>query len=348
MGGRITRMGRFRLPDGRSTEAFALHHGAVEVVVDLYGARLIACRVHDVSVALGHDRIEDYVHERGCLGATIGRYANRIAGGRFALDGIDHAVPLNNGPNALHGGPVGFDRAVWRLAQLGATAEEGLLLAHHSPDGDQGFPGALDVTVRFTLSADGALGIACTARTDRATVVNLTNHAYFNLAGEGAGDILDHRLEIDADTFTLVDASLVPTGALGTVSGTPFDFRAPTKIGARIGAADEQLRIAGGYDHNFVLRGPPGALRRAARVSTPRSDITLEVRTTEPGLQFYSGNFLGPAQRGRDGRVLRPRDGFCLETQHFPDSPNHAHFPSTILRPGEVFRSATIYCFSRA
>lgn len=346
MDGRIMRMGRSRLPDGRETEAFLLRNGAVEVAIDLYGARLTTCRVHGVSVVLGHGAVGDYVDERGCLGATIGRYANRIADGRFTLDGVSCSIPPNDGPNALHGGPVGFDRAVWRLAALGATPETGLMLAHRSPDGDQGFPGALDVTLRFALSADGALGMAYAARTDRPTVLNLTNHAYFNLDGEGSGAVLDHELAIEADAFTPVDAALIPTGELRLVAGTAFDFRNPVAIGARIGAAEEQLRIAGGYDHNFVLHETPG-LRLAARARGRRTGITLEVLTTEPGLQFYSGNFLGETQRARAGGPLFPRAGFCLETQHFPDSPNQPRFPSAVLRPGALFSSTTIYRFGR-
>lgn len=345
-GGSITRLGAARLPDGRRTESFLLRHGAVEMVVDRYGARITACRVHGVSVVLGHDAIEDYVGEGGCLGATIGRYANRIAAGRFVLDGVAYGIPANNGPNALHGGPVGFDRAVWRVEQLGASAEDGVRLAHRSPDGDQGFPGALDVTVRFTLGADGGLGIAYAARCDRATVLNLTNHTYFNLDGEGAGDVLDHVIRIEADAFTPVDASLIPTGEIRRVAGTPFDFRTPQRIGARIAADDDQIRLARGYDHNFVLRGAP-ALRLAAQVTAPRSGITLDVLTTEPGVQFYTGNALGAGQRARAGGPLSPRAGFCLETQHFPDAPNHPGFPSSVLRPGQIFASSTLYRFTR-
>ena len=344
-GGSITRLGAARLPDGRTTESFLLRHGAVEAVVDCYGARITACRVHGVNVVLGHDAIEDYVGEGGCLGATIGRYANRIAGGRFTLDGVACSIPANNGPNALHGGPVGFDRAVWRVDRLGATAEDGVCLAHRSPDGDQGFPGALDVTVRFTLGADGALGIAYAARCDRATVLNLTNHAYFNLDGEGSGDVLDHRIRIEADAFTPLHGALVPTGEIRPVAGTPFDFRDAQRIGARIASNDGQLRLARGYDHNFVLRG--GGLRLAAQVTAPRSGMILDVLTTEPGVQFYTGNALGAGQTARTGGPLSARAGFCLETQHFPDAPNHPGFPSTVLRPGRLFASRTLYRFSR-
>ena len=345
----VNRIGRIRaetLPDGRATERFLFANGAIEVELDRYGARLTACRVAGRSVILGHDAAADYVDEPGCLGATIGRFANRIAGGRFTLDGVAHAIPANNGPNALHGGPVGFDRAVWRVGSVGATPEEGVLLLHDSPDGDQGFPGAIEVALRVTLAADGTLGLYYEARSDRTTVVNLTNHAYFNLAGEDSGDILGHWLEIAADRFTPVGPGLVPTGEIRPVDGTPFDFRGARRIGCRIEAADEQLALAGGYDHNFVLSGPggepPGLV---ARLLSPRRDLALEVRTTEPGLQFYSGNFLGAAQRRRDGAPLGRRAGACLEAQHFPDSPNQPGFPSTVLRPGDLFRSATLYRF---
>lgn len=343
----ILRLGEDELPDGRRSTRFLLRAGAVEAELDSYGARLTACRVAGTSVLLGLDSAAAYVGRPGGFGATIGRYANRIAGGRFTLDGVAHAIPANNGPNALHGGPTGFDRAVWRVEAVGASAGDGVVLAHDSPDGDQGFPGALAVTLRVSLGADGSLALDYAARTDRATVLNLTNHAYFNLAGEGQGDALDHVLSIAADAFTPVDGTLIPTGEVRPVAGTPFDFRAPAAIGARIGDADDQLRIGQGYDHNFMLRGGPG-LKHAARAVSPRSGIALDVLTTEPCVQFYTGNFLGPGLAGRDGAPLCRHAGFCLETQHAPDSPNHPHFPSTVLRPGEAFASRTIYRFARA
>jgi aldose 1-epimerase len=347
MDGRITELGEERLPDGRRTRAFLLAQEGIEAVVNLYGARLTACRVRDLSVVLGHDAIAEYVSEPGYLGATVGRYANRIAAGRFTLDDAPVAIPPNDGLNALHGGPVGFDQAVWRLVAIGGDAAEGVLLAHTSPDGDQGFPGTLDVTVRYSLTPDGTLGIAYRARTDRPTAVNLTNHAYFNLDGEGAGDILDHRLEVDAEAFTPVDDGLIPTGEIRPVAGTPFDFRRPQQIGARIAAADDQLRLAGGYDHNFVLRRREGGAtpQRAARLFSPKSGLAMEVLTTEPGLQLYTGNVMGPPQRGRAGQSLGRHAALCLETQHFPDSPNKPHYPATILRPGTVLGSCTLYRF---
>lgn len=353
--GTVARIGSARLPDGAEAEEFALDDGrGMAARVGTYGARLLSLRVPGrggapVEVALGYDRLEDWAADDGYLGATVGRCANRIAGGRFVLDGRAHQVPVNRPPNALHGGPRGFDKAVWRAEPAG-DGEAALALFHASPDGDQGFPGALRARVRYALTGDGALRLDYEAETDRPTVVNLTNHAYFNLAG--GGDVLGHALLIAADAFTPVDAALVPTGEVRPVAETPFDFRAPARVGARVDEpGDEQLRIAGGYDHNFVLRPPPPggpALRFAARLEEPARGLSMEVWTTEPGLQFYSGNFLDGSRRGRGGAPLGHRGGLCLETQHFPDSPNRPEFPSVVLRPGETFRSSTLYRFSVA
>lgn len=354
MAGTIARIGSARLPDGAEAEEFVLDDGrGMAARVGTHGARLLSLRVPDrdgtpVEVVLGYDRLEEWASDGAFMGATIGRCANRIAGGRFGLDGRTHQVPVNKPPNALHGGPRGFDKAVWRSepARDGAA----LALTHTSPDGDQGFPGTLRVRVRYALTGDGALSLDYEAETDRPTVVNLTNHAYFNLAGAG-GDVLDHVATIAADRFTPVDAAMIPTGDLRSVAGTPFDFRAPARIGARVDEpGDEQLRIAGGYDHNFVLRPPPPgggqAPRFAARVEEPTRGLSVEVWTTEPGLQFYTGNSLDGSRRGRGGAVIARRGGLCLETQHFPDSPNRPDFPSVVLRPGETFRSSTLYRFA--
>jgi aldose 1-epimerase len=336
-------------PVGGAPPEFTLENGRGMVArLGAYGARLLSLAVPDragtpVPVVLGFATHAEYLADDGFLGASIGRVANRIAGGRFTLEGRPYQVPPNNGPNALHGGPQGFDKAVWQAAPEGRDA---LTFTHPSPDGDQGFPGALRAAVRYRLEAD-ALSLEYRAECDRTTVVNLTNHSYFNLAGEGA-TILDHVLTIPAEHFTPVDATLIPTGELRPVAGTPFDFRSPTRIGARIDAPDPQLRIAGGYDHNFVLPEAPG-LRLAARLEAPGgSGLAMEVLTTEPGLQFYSGNFLDGSRRGRGGAPLRHRGGLCLETQHFPDAPNQPGFPSVVLRPGQVFRSRTLYRFSPA
>jgi aldose 1-epimerase len=353
MAGTTARIGSAALPDGREAEEFVLDDGrGMAARVGAYGARLLSLRVPDwtgalVEVVLGFDRLAEWAEDDGFLGATIGRCANRIARGRFELDGRAYQVPINNPPNALHGGPQGFDKAIWRAEP--ADGEAALALFHTSPDGDQGFPGILRSSVRYALAGDSALRLDYAAETDRPTVVNLTNHAYFNLAG--GGSVLDHVLTIAADRFTPVDAALIPTGELRPVAGTPFDFREPARVGGRVDEpGNEQLRIAGGYDHNFVLRPAPAgqALRFAARLEEPSRGISMEVWTTEPGLQFYSGNFLDGSRRGRGGAPLEHRGGLCLETQHFPDSPNRPDFPSVVLRPGETFRSSTLYRFSVA
>jgi aldose 1-epimerase len=337
------------LPDGTSVEQFTLvnSHGTRARIIT-YGGIVTALETADRdgkrdNIVLGCTNLAEYVADRTHFGAIVGRYANRIARGRFVLDGIAYQLACNNPPNALHGGPRGFHKVVWQAETIG----DALVLRHRSPDGDEGYPGALTVEVRYALSDDDALRIDYTASTDKPTIVNLTNHSYFNLAGEGTGTILDHELTIAANAFLPVDATLIPTGELRPVVGTPFDFRAPTPIGAEIRAAHEQILRGRGFDHNFVLREKdPGALGLAARVREKRSGRVLEVATTEPGLQFYSGNFLDGTRPGTSGRPYRQSDGFCLETQHFPDSPNRSEFPTTILRPGEIFRSSTLYRFS--
>lgn len=339
-----TRFGE--MPDGRAVDAIALRHaGGLRARILTYGATLAALDVPcrdggHRSVVLGLPTLGAY-RRAGYIGAAIGRYANRIRNGRFTLDGIEHHVSVNQPPNALHGGAHGFDKAVWRIEAFDAGAVPAVALGHVSPDGDQGFPGRMEVTIRYAVEVD-ALRIDYVATSDRPTVVNLTNHAYFNLAGATGGDILGHELTIDADRFTPVDATLIPTGEMRPVAGTPFDFRAPAAIGARIAADDEQLRRAGGYDHNFVLMHAGSARPAfAARVREPGSGLVMEVWTTEPGVQFYSGNFLD----GSPGRPFAHRQGLCLETQHFPDSPNQPGFPSTVLRPGTGLKSTTLLRF---
>ncbi|MGK5680982.1 aldose epimerase family protein [Actinoplanes sp. URMC 104] len=293
------------------------------------------------NVVLGFSSLQEYVDNPGpYFGALIGRYANRIARGQFELDGAMWQVPVNNGPNSLHGGATGFDKRIWSAA----PTADGLVLTHVSPDGDQGYPGTLTATVTYTLTDDG-LRLHYRATTDAPTVVNLTNHSYFNLAGEGSGSIYDHVLQLNAAAYTPVDATAIPTGEIAPVDGTPMDFRTPTPIGERIRAGEEQLLISGGYDHNWVLDDPGAGLRLAARVVDPGSGRTLEVHTTEPGVQFYSGNFLDGTFAGTSGRAYRQGDGFALETQHFPDSPNRDTFPSTVLRPGETYESTTVLKF---
>lgn len=330
-------------PDGEEVDRFTLSAGAVRVQVLSYGGVLSAIDAPDrrgdlANVVLGFSDLADYVSRSPFFGCITGRYANRLAGGRFTLDGRSYHIPLNDGPNALHGGGIGLDKRVWKVEEAGDAA---VRLHHTSHEGDQGFPGTLDLTVTYTLDAEGGLRIDYAATTDAPTVVNLTNHSYFNLAGEGSGDVYDHVVWLGADEYTPVGPGLVPTGAIEPVAGTPLDFTVPTAIGARIRDSHPQLVLGHGYDHNYVLRGD-GA---AATVLDPASGRTLAVTTTEPGLQFYSGNFLEGSLVGPAGRAYRQGDGFALETQHFPDSPNQPSFPSTVLRPGQQFHSSTVFTF---
>lgn len=322
------------LPDGRAIAAWTLGGGAgLSATVLTYGGRIASLEVpirgRHVNVVLGYPTLEGYVGDSTHQGAITGRYANRIANARFVLDGRAFALPANLGPDTLHGGTVGFGQAVWQAS----PDDDSLLLTHTSPDGDQGFPGALDVRVRYRLNQD-ALAIEYEARTDAPTVLNLTNHAYFNLAG--GGDVLDHVVTIAADRFTEVADRAIPTGVLRPVADTPLDFRQPRRLGDRIDTDDPQLRIGSGYDHNYVLADAPRAAPAfAARVEA--GGLIMDVLTTEPGVQLYTGNFLGAP--------FVHRGALCLETQHFPDSPNRPSFPSTVLRPGGTFRSTTVYRF---
>jgi aldose 1-epimerase len=327
-------------------------HGIELKVLD-YGGIIVSLKVPDRTgklgdVVLGYDSLAGYERASPYFGAIVGRYGNRIAHGRFTLDGRTYALATNNGPNHLHGGVRGFDKVVWDVTPLEARDSVALILRRTSPDGEEGYPGALHATVTYTLTSRNEVIFDYQATADRATPVNLTQHSYFNLAGDGSGDILGHVVTLNADHFTPVDSTLIPTGELQSVAGTPFDFRTPTPIGARIDADDVQLRYGRGYDHNFVLNKGDGDKGPAlgARVYEPSSGRVMEIHTTEPGLQFYSGNFLDGTLRGKNGVVYRHRYGFAMETQHFPDSPNKPGFPSTILRPGAEYRSRTIYAFS--
>jgi len=332
--------------DGADVHLYTLTSGKIEVRLTDFGAHLVAVRTPDrngkvADVVLGFDELEPYLKGgNGYQGALVGRFGNRIAKGQFVIDGVTYQIPINNGPNALHGGPVGFDRYLWKAEEVPSGVE----FTHVSPDGDMGFPGTMTTKVRYTLDGN-TLRLDYSATTDKPTIHNLTNHSYFNLRGDDEGDILNHVVEIFADSFTPVDAGLIPTGEIASVAGTPLDFHTPTAISARIDADFEPLKLGRGYDHNFVVNGQAGTLRPAARVTEPGSGRTLTVETTEPGVQFYSGNFLNGAFTGRHGKKYEQRTGFCLETQHFPDSPNHANFPSTVLRPGETFRSTTTFVF---
>ncbi len=338
------------MPDKTPVDVFTLTnaHG-IEVRVIAYGGIITSIRTPDRSgrvddIVLGFDRLDDYVQKSPYFGAIIGRYGNRIARGRFSLDRREYALATNDGPNHLHGGVKGFDKAVWYGEPFQSNGVQGVVFTHVSPDGEEGYPGRLSVRVTYTLTARDQLEIEYEATTDKPTPINLTSHSYFNLTG-AARDVLGHVLTIDADRYTPVDSTLIPTGELAPVDGTPFDFRQPTAIGARIDDKNDQLAYGKGYDHNWVLNGSGPALHQAARVVEPSTGRTLDVATTEPGLQFYSGNQLQDGLKGAGGHVYDRRFGFCLETQHFPDSPNHANFPSTILRPGETYGSKTVLTF---
>jgi len=345
---------RFGTTDrGESVSAYTLKNAnGMEARVLDYGGIIVSLRVPDRhgrfdDVVLGYDSLPAYLRASPYFGAIIGRYGNRIAHGRFTLDGKTYTLAKNNGPNHLHGGLKGFDKVVWDVAPFEHPDSVGLVLRYISRDGEEGYPGTLRTTVTYTLTSANELIFDYSATTDRATPVNLTQHSYFNLAGDGKGDILGHVVTLNADRFTPVDSTLIPTGELKSVAGTPFDFRTPTPIGARIDQDDVQLRYGPGYDHNFVLNkaGDAHDATFAARVYEPASGRVMEIYTTEPGLQFYSGNFLDGTLHGKGGVVYRRRYGFAMETQHYPDSPNKPTFPSTTLRPGESYHSRTIYKF---
>jgi aldose 1-epimerase len=335
--------------DGQQTDLYILtNKNGVEAAITNYGGTVVSLRVPDRNgkfddVVLGYDNLDGYAAGKAYIGATVGRYANRIAHATFTLDGATYTLAKNDGDNHLHGG---FNKRVWTAKDVSSGAGPALELTYLSKDGEEGFPGNLSVKVVYTLTDENELKIDYSATTDKDTVLNLTNHAYFNLAGQGNGDILQHQLMIKADRFTPIDATSIPTGELRSVKGTPFDFTNSTAIGARIDQDDQQLKMGKGYDHNWVLNNKTaGSLFFAAQAYDPHSGRVLEVWTTEPGLQLYAGNFLDGI-RGRDGKVYNRRNAFCLETQHFPDSPNHPDFPSTVLKPGQQYQSTTVYKFS--
>ena len=337
-------------PDGSDVNLYTLRNvKGAEVGICNYGGLVIFLKVPDRSgkladVVLGYDNLPDYIRDTPYFGALIGRYGNRIAKGKFTLDGKEYTLAVNNGPNALHGGLKGFDKVVWEARFLASLEGPSLELLYVSKDGEEGYPGALSVKAVYTLTDDNALKLEYTATTDKDTVVNLTHHSYFNLAGRG--DILNHQVMMPADKFTPVDSTLIPTGELKPVDGTPFDFRTPTAIGARIGQEDEQLKFGNGYDHNWVINKQTGQLTLMARVYEPTSGRVMEVWSTEPGLQFYSGNFLDGKNTGKGGWVYKFRNGFCMEPQHYPDSPNHPDFPSVVLKPVQTYWNTIIYKFS--
>ena len=340
-----------QMPDGQRVELYTLTNSrGMQVRAITYGAIIQAIRVPDTSgrvadVALGFDSLQGYLTDSPYFGAIVGRYANRIARGRFTLGGRTYRLATNNGPNHLHGGLKGYDKVVWRGESFQRGDTVGVKFEHTSPDGDEGYPGTVQVAVTYTLTPGNELIVEYGASADRPTPLNLSQHSYFNLAGEGSGDILKHELTIDADRYTPVNSTLIPTGALARVANTPFDFRRATAIGARIGKNDPQITYGKGYDHNFVLNRTGPGLQHAVHVLHPKTGRTLDISTTEPGLQFYSGNFLDGTIKGKAGHVYTHRSALVLETQHFPDSPNHPAFPSTILRPGKDYRSRTVFAF---
>jgi aldose 1-epimerase len=334
-----------RLPDGTPVDIYTLtNKNGLEARLMTYGATLVSLKLPDrndvfADCVLGYDTLDGYLKNSPYFGATVGRYGNRIAQGRFTIDGVVYKLATNNGPNHLHGGIKGFDKVVWAAESFSEASAVGVKFAHLSKDSEEGYPGNLAVSVVYVLTNDDELRIEYEATTDKATPVNLTHHSYFNFAG-GKRDILGHELMLAADRYTPVDAGLIPTGELRAVQGTAMDFRAPQAIGSRIG------RVEGGYDHNFVLSSGDKTMALAARVVEPESGRVMEIFTTEPGIQFYSGNFLDGTITGKGGQTYGKHWGFCLETQHFPDSPNHANFPSTTLRPGQMYRTGTVHKFS--
>jgi aldose 1-epimerase len=340
----------FGTDDGVPITLYTLHNrNGVSVSICNYGGLVTSLKVPDKNgkfgdVVLGYNSLAGYLTSTPYFGALIGRYGNRIAKGKFTLDGQEYTLATNNGPNALHGGLKGFDKVIWQAHAVESESGPSLELTYFSKDGEEGYPGNLAVKAVYTLTDDNALKLEYTATTDKDTVVNLTHHSYFNLAGKGT--VLGHVVMINADKFTPVDSTLIPTGELKPVEGTPFDFRTPTAIGARIGQNDEQLKFGNGYDHNWVINDDTGAVRLMARVYEPTTGRVLEVLSSEPGLQFYTGNFLDGTLKGKHGWVYQFRDAFCMEPQHFPDSPNHPEFPSVVLKPGAVYHNTIIYRFS--
>ena len=336
-----------RTPEGEEVFLYTLTSAkGLRARITNYGAILVSLEVPDRhgkldDVTLGFENLDGYLTQKVYFGATVGRYANRIGNARFALDGVEHKLAANNGPNHLHGGLKGFDKVVWKPVEVTAGDDRAWVkLTYLSKDGEEGYPGNLHCTVTYTLTNNDELRLDYEAETDKKTVLNLTNHTYWNLAGQGVGDILGHELLLNATRFTVVDKGLIPVGITASVVDTPLDFLAPRTIGARI----RQLRY--GYDHNFVMNGPINAMKSAARVSEPTSGRIMEVLTTEPGIQLYTGNFLDGSVIGKGGKVYARHTGFCLETQHYPDSPNKPNFPSTVLEPGRKFASTTVYKFS--
>ena len=347
---RVTKAPFGNTKDGKAVEIYTLTNTrGSEATIITYGGAVVSLKVPDKKgelgdIVLGFDSIADYEKHSAFFGPLIGRYGNRIARGKFTLEGKEYLLATNNGENHLHGGIKGFDKVIWTAKPSTDKNGANLELTYLSADGEEGYPGNLNIQVVYTLTEDNKLRIVYSATTDKSTVVNLTHHSYFNLAG--GGEILDHRLLLNADRYTPTDKGSIPTGVVSKVAGTPFDFTNETAIGSRIGQDNEQLKFGRGYDHNWVLTRKGNGIELAARVYEPTSGRVMEVLTTEPGIQFYSGNFLDGSLLGKGGKQYPYRSGFCLETQHFPDSPNHLNFPTTVLRPGQKYSQTTIYAFS--
>lgn len=344
----LSKMDFGKTKDGEAVDLYTLKNGKLTVKIATYGATVVSIETPDRNghvddVTLGFDSLEGYLGEHPYFGATVGRVANRIAKGKFSLDGKDYTLAVNNPPNALHGGIKGFNRVVWKAEPVQSADGPSVRMTYVSPDGDEGYPGTLTTSVTFTVTAKDELRIEYKATTDKATPINLSNHTYFNLGGKTDASILDHELTLAASHYTPVDDTLIPTGEIAPVAGTPVDFTKPTAIGARIAAMKGE---PGGYDHNFALDSKTGALAFGARVHDPKTGRVLEMTTTEPGVQFYSGNFLDGTNVGKGGRVYKKHHGLCLEAQHFPDSIHHANFPNAVLKPGETYTETTVYKFS--
>lgn len=348
----VTKESFGKTSDGQQVDLYTLHNTrGAEAKITNYGAIVTSLKVPDRNgkfddVVLGFNDFDSYLKNDPYFGAIVGRYGNRIAKGRFTLNGVEYKLATNNGENHLHGGIKGFDKVVWTGSEIKSPAGPAVAMTYLSKDGEEGYPGNLNVRVVYTLTNNNELKIEYTATTDKDTVTNLTHHSYFNLAGEGNGDILNHLVTINANRFVPTDAGSIPTGKLMSVAGTPFDFLKPMAIGARINQDDEQLKFGSGYDHTWVVNGRPGVLRLAATAYEATSGRVMQVWTTEPGVQFYTGNFLNGTLTGKSGKVYQRRFGFCFETQHYPDSPNHPAFPTTTLKKGQTFKSTTIYKFS--
>ena len=346
----IQKMNFGKLADGTPIELYTLTNGKITAKITTYGGIVTELHTPDrdgktADVVLGFDSVEGYLAGHPYFGAITGRFANRIAKGKFSIDGKEYSLAVNNGPNSLHGGLKGFDKQVWKAEETTVDGSPALKLSRTSPDGEEGYPGNLSVTVTYSITPENALKIDYTATTDKPTVLNLTNHSYFNLAGPASGTILDHELTLAADQYTLVDENFIPNGKLGSVTGTPVDFTKAKAIGAHIGQIAGE---PGGYDHNFVVRGAEAGSKKpifTAKVKDPKSGRTMTVLTTEPGVQFYTGNFLDGTVKGKGGVVYKKNQAFCLETQHYPDSPNHADFPTTRLNPGQTYTQTTVYQF---